>query len=423
MVEQNELPIVAMNMVFKTGSANEPADRVGLANFTSRMLVEGTTKRSAEEISNALQSIGASLNTGASFDSMSISLQTLTRNLDAALEIYSDVIVNPSFPEKELGSLRSRAIIGLRQQRANPNAISDVVFNKVLYGDHPYGRESTEAALRAIAREDVVRFYESNFRPNNAVLIVVGSYDKGKLKPALEKSFAGWKSGNIAKNDLPPLGKFEKPGIYIVDRPGAAQSVVAIGQVGVSRDNPDFVAIQVMNSILGGGITSRISMNLREEKGYTYGANSGWAFRRGPGPFRAGGDIQTAVTKEAVIEFMKELNGIRGARPVTREELEYNKQSIIRRFPAGFETVGAIASQLANLFVYDLPDNYFNEFIAKVNAVTIEDVDRVARRYLDPDKMAIVIVGDRKLIEPGLKQIDKWGKAVYYLDSEGNPVQ
>jgi zinc protease len=423
MVEQNELPIVAMNMVFKTGSANEPADRVGLANMTAQMLDEGTAKRSAEEISNALQSIGASLNTGANFDSMSVSMQTLTRNLDTALDIYSDVIVNPAFPQKELESLRARALVGLRQQRANPNAISNVVFNKVLYGDHPYGRESTEAALRALSREDIVRFYEANYRPNNAVLIVVGSYDKGKLKSALEKSFAGWKPGDVAKADLPPVKKFEKPGIYIVDRPGAAQSVVAIGQVGISRDNPDFVPVQVMNAILGGGITSRISMNLREDKGYTYGANSGWAFRRGPGPFRAGGDIQTAVTKEAVIEFMKELNGIRGSRPITKEELEYNKQSIIRRFPAGFETIGAIASQLANLVVYDLPDNYFNEFITKVNAVTIEDVDRVARKYLDPDNMAIVIVGDRKVIEPGLKQIEKWGEAVYHLDAEGNPVQ
>lgn len=423
MVEQNELPIVAMNMVFKTGSTNEPADRVGLANMTSQMLDEGTAKRSAEEISNALQSIGASLNTGSNFDSMTVSLQTLSRNLDTALDIFSDVIVNPAFPQKELDSLRARAIAGLRQQRANPNAISNVAFNKVLYGDHPYGRETSEATLRALTRDDILKFYSANYRPNNAVLIVVGSYDKGTLKNALEKAFSGWKPGEVEKGSVPEVRKFDKPGIYLVDRPGSAQSVVAIGQIGVSRNNPDFVPIQVMNAILGGGITSRISMNLREDKGYTYGANSGWSFRRGPGPFRAGGDIQTAVTKEAVIEFMKELNGIRGSRPVTREELEYNKQSIIRRFPAGFETIGAIASQLATLVVYDLPDNYFNEFISKVNAVTLEDVDRVAKQYLDPDNMAIVIVGDRKVIEPGLSQIDKWGTAIHYLDADGNPIR
>jgi predicted Zn-dependent peptidase len=174
-----------------------------------------------------------------------------------------------------------------------------------------------------------------------------------------------------------------------------------------------------MNSILGGGITSRISMNLREDKGYTYGANSGFVYRRGAGPFRAGGDIQTAVTKEAIVEFMKELNGIRGSIPITDKELDYNKQSLIRRYPAGFETVGAISNQLSNLVVYGLPDTYFNDYISKVNAVTLDDVNRVAKQYLDPSKMAIVIVGDRKTIEPGLKEL---GYSITILDSEGKPV-
>jgi predicted Zn-dependent peptidase len=174
-----------------------------------------------------------------------------------------------------------------------------------------------------------------------------------------------------------------------------------------------------MNTILGGGFTSRINMNLREDKGYTYGARSGFVFRRGAGPFSAGGDIQTAVTKEAIEEFMKELNDIRGGRPVTQKELDYNKQSLIRRYPSGFETVGAISNQLANLVTYGLPDSYFNDYISKVNAVTIEDVDRVAKKYLDPSKMAIVIVGDRKVIEPGLKEL---GYPVTLLDTEGNPA-
>jgi len=174
-----------------------------------------------------------------------------------------------------------------------------------------------------------------------------------------------------------------------------------------------------MNTILGGGFTSRINMNLREDKGYTYGARSGFSFRRGAGPFAASGDIQTAVTKEAIVEFMKELNGIRGGRPVTQKELDYNKQSLIRRYPSGFETVGQISGQLANLVTYGLPDSYFNEYISKVNAVTIEDVDRVAKKYLDPSKMAIVIVGDRKVIEPGLKEL---GYSITILDADGKPV-
>jgi len=242
------------------------------------------------------------------------------------------------------------------------------------------------------------------------------------LKAKLESAFGGWKAGDVTATTLPATNSLQQPGIYIVDRPNSAQSVVSIGQVGVDRMNPDYVSIQVMNAILGGGITSRISMNLREDKGYTYGANSGWVYRRGAGPFRAGGDIQTSVTKEAVIEFMKELNGIRGGIPVTQAELEYNKQSIIRRFPAGFETVGAVSAQLSNIVVYGLPDSYFNDYIAKVNAVTVDDVNRVAKKYLDPDKMAIVIVGDRKVIEPGLKEIPTWGSTIRFLDNEGKPL-
>jgi zinc protease len=420
MVEQKELPIVAMNLVLKSGQGNEPDDRTGLANITANLLDDGTKTRSAVEIANQLQAIGVGgINAGSGWDSTNVSIQALTRNLDKALEIYSDVIVNPAFPANELESQRGRALIGLRQQRANANIVSNIVYNKVLYRDHPYGRDTNEASLKAITRDDIVKFYESTYRPNNGVLIVVGDFDKAALKGKLESAFSGWKSGTLANRDLPLAKSLDKTGIYIVDRPNSAQSVVSIGQVGLDRANPDYFPVVVMNSILGGGITSRISMNLREDKGYTYGANSGFVYRRGPGPFRAGGDIQTAVTKEAVVEFMKELNGIRGGIPITEKELDYNKQSLIRRYPAGFETVGAISNQLSNLVVYGLPDTYFNDYITKVNSVTLDDVNRVAKQYLDPSKMAIVIVGDRKTIEPGLKDL---GYPLTFLDADGKPV-
>ena len=420
MVEQKELPIVAMNLVLKSGQGNEPDDRTGLANITASLLDDGTKTRSAVDIANQLQAIGVGgIGAGSGWDSTNVSVQTLTRNLDKALEIYSDVIMNPAFPATELESQRARSLIGLRQQRANPNAVSNIVYNKVLYGDHPYGRDTNEATIKAVTREDIVKFYEANYRPNNGVLIVVGDFDKAALKGKLETAFSGWKAGTVASRDLPSAKSLDKTGIYIVDRPNSAQSVVSIGQVGLDRSNPDYFPVVVMNSILGGGITSRISMNLREDKGYTYGANSGFVYRRGAGPFRAGGDIQTAVTDKAIVEFMKELNGIRGEIPITEKELDYNKQSLIRRYPAGFETVGAISNQLANLVVYGLPDTYFNDYITKVNSVTINDVNRVAKQYLDPSKMAIVIVGDRKTIEPGLKEL---GYPITVLDTNGKPV-
>ena len=422
MVHQNELPIVSMNLVLKTGQTNEPAGKTGVANMVSTLLDDGTAKRSAADIANQLQAIGANVGAGSGWDSTNVSLSTLAKNLDAALDIYSDIVLNPSFPATELESIKARQLIGLRQQKANSGAIANVAFNKVLYGDHPYGRDNTEATIKAITRDDVVNFYTNNFRPNNGTLIVVGSFDSKALKTKLESAFGGWKAGDVPAARLPAIKPLENPGIYIVDRPGAAQSTVAIGQVGVDRSNPDYHAIQVMNAILGGGITSRISMNLREDKGYTYGANSSFSFRRGPGPFRAGGEIQTAVTAEAIVEFMKELNGIRGGIPVTQRELDYNKQSIIRRFPAGFETNGQISGQLSNLLIYGLPDSYFNDYITKIDGVTLADVNRVAQKYLDPDHMAIVIVGDRSVIEPKLKVIPTWGSTLRILDTDGKLV-
>ncbi len=420
MVQQNELPIVSMNLVLKTGTANEPDDRTGVAGLTTSLLDDGTKTRSAVEIANQLQAIGAFVGAGGSWDSTTVTLQTLTKNLDKALDIYSDVIMNPIFPASELESLRARSIIGLQQQKTNPNAIANTAYNKVLYGTHPYGRDNTEATLKAISRDDLVKYYGETFRPNNGVLIVVGNFEKAALKTKLEKAFAGWASnGMVAAKTLPQTKTLDKTAIYLIDRPNSAQSVVSIGQVGIDRMNPDYFPVVLMNSILGGAITSRISMNLREDKGYTYGANSGIQFRRGAGPFRAGGDMQTAVTKESIMELMKELNGIRGGIPITQKELDYNKQSLIRRYPSAFETVGGISAQLSNLVVYNLPDTYFNDYISKINGVTLDDVNRAAKQYLDPSKMAIVIVGDRKVIEPGLKEL---GYGIIILDADGNPI-
>ncbi len=420
MVEQRELPMISMNLVMKTGSANEPDGKTGVAGMTTTLMDDGTKTRSAVDISNQLQSIGANMNIGGGWDSTNVSLQTLTKNLDAALAIYSDVILNPTFPAAELESTRGRLLVQLRQQRSTPNIINNTAFNKVLYGDHPYGRDNNESTIKAITRDDLVGYYQSTFKPENGVLIVAGDFNKSSLKASLERAFSEWKSsGSVAPKQLPSTKAVSKPGIYIVDRPNSAQSVVSAGQVGIDRSNPDYFPVVVMNSILGGAITSRISMNLREDKGYTYGANSGFTYRRGAGPFRAGGDMQTAVTKESVYELMKEIRGIRGGIPVTQKELDYNKQSLIRRFPAAFETIGGISNQLANLVIFGLGDNYYNEYISKINAVTLDDVNRAANKYLDPDNMAIVIVGDRKVIEPGLKEL---GMPVFYLDADGNPL-
>lgn len=421
-VNHSELPVVSMNMVINSGSAADPLDRAGLASMTASLLNTGTKTRSAVDIANQLQAIGAFMNINSGWDSANATMQTLKKNIDPALEIYADVIGNPTFPADELETLRRRTLVGLIQRKDNPNATAQVAYSRLLYGkNHIYGKSTggDEASVKAITKAEIEKFYSTYYRPNNATLIVVGDTDAKTMMPKLEKAFSGWKAAEVPQMPVPEAITFDKPGIYIVDKPGAAQSVVQIGHVGITRNSPDFFPLLVMNAVLGGQFSSRINMNLREDKGYSYGANSAFQVRRGAGPFVAGGAVQTAVTKESVIEFMKEINGIRGTIPVTPQELDYNKQSLIRRYPSGFETPGQISNQLSNLVVYGLPDSYFNEYIQKVNAVTIEDVNRVANKYLTPDKMAILIVGDRKVVEPGLKEL---GYSLTILDTDGDPA-
>ena len=425
-VEQHELPVVNMNLVIKSGAGVDPANAPGLASFTADLMNQGTKTRSSIDLSNQLAAIGARLNVGAGWDATSANLLTLTRQLDRALDIYADTITNPAFATEEFKRARARRLVALQQQRDNANAIASVVYASLLYGhEHPYGHPlvGNEASLNALNEQDVRRFYETYYRPNNAALIVVGDVKPATIIPKLECAFAGWKRADVPSpvnvNAPPPR---DHATLYIVDKPGAAQSVIQIGQVGVARSTPDYFPLLVLNSMLGGAFVSRINLNLREDKGYTYGARTSFDYRRGPGPFTASAGVFTNVTKESVAEFMKELRGIRGEIPVTEKELNYFKQSLIRSYPRGFETPEQIAGRLTDVVLYGLPDDYFNNFIPHVRAVTLADVQRVANQYLDPAHMAILVVGDRKVIEPGLRSLTDVGTTITLLDTEGRPA-
>jgi len=425
-VEQHELPVVNVNLVVKTGGAADQAERAGVANVTASLLDEGTKTRSALDISNQLSSIGASLSTNSGWDSSAASLQTVTRNLSRALDIFADVIINPAFPEDEIKRARLSRLTALRQRRDNANAIASVVYPALLYGrTHPYGHPllGDEKSVEAINSADVRKFYETYYRPNNAALIVVGDVKPDTLVPQLERAFSNWKKGEVPAVDVTAAPVERKQAtIYLVDRPGAAQSVLSIGHVGVPRATPDYFSLLALNRLLGGQFVSRVNLNLRENKGYTYGARTGFDYRRGAGPFAATADVQTAVTKESVAEFLKELRGVRGEMPVTAAELEYAKQSIIRSFPTTFETPAQIAARLEDVVLYGLPDDYFNNYIAMVRAVKLDDVTRVANKYLDLSRLAILVVGDRRLIEPALRELEQVGGTLVVVDAEGNPV-
>jgi zinc protease len=332
------------------------------------------------------------------------------------------MLVNSTFPPEALERLRAQRLVALEQAKAQPGSIAGRVFPRVLYGDvHPLGQSPTEQTVKAITRADVVDFHQRYFKPGRARITVVGDITPGTARPVIEKGLASWSAGGERPAfTFPPLPAAKATTIYLVDKPGAAQSTVSIGLPGPPRTTPDYYALQVMNTILGGMFQARLNANIREEKGYSYGVSSSFGFGKGPNPFRTGGDIVGDKTDAALVEFMKELRGILGARPVTEEELKTAKESLVQRLPGSFASVSAINGALTGLWVQSLPDDYYQQYTKSVMAVTAEDVLRVAKKYLDLDHLAIVIVGDRKAIEEPLRATKI--APISHLDIEGNPT-
>ena len=422
--EKHDLPLVSFSITF-LGGANqfEPPDRTGLASITASMLSEGTKTRDGEALSNALQLLGTSVSTSVGAESGSIGFVSTAAKFAPTLDIVADMLLNPVFPADALERLRAQRLVALTQARAQPGAIAGRVFPKVLYGTrHPYGRVATEASIKALTREEILRFHGNYFQPGRALITVVGDVTSAAAKTTVEKALAGWaRAGSRPAFDYPDLPPRQKTTIYLVDREGAAQSTFAIGHPGPARNTPDYFALQVMNTMLGGMFQSRLNANIREEKGYSYGVSSFFAYGKGPGAFRSGGDIVGDKTDAALVEFMKELRGIVGARPVTDEELQTAKDSLIQRLPATFASVSAINGALTALWSQGLPDDYYQQYTKAIAAVSKEDVLRVAKQYIDVDNLAIVIVGDRAKIEAPLKATNI--APIAYLDIEGDPKQ
>jgi predicted Zn-dependent peptidase len=407
LVEYHELPMVQMQMIIKSGAAEDPADKAGLASLTAAMLDEGTKTRDLFAIADELDFIGANLNTNASWDGSFATLTTLAKHLDKALEIFSDVILNPIFPAKEFDRLKEQRLTSLLQEKDQPTVMANKVYAQVLYGEaHPYGQPSdgSESSVKAITQEDVVAFYGNHYVPNNATLLVVGNITMKELQPKIAKALTNWKKKTVKRRSAPARDKFAGVKIFLVDKPEAAQSEIRVGNIGIARDNKDYFPAMVLNTILGGQFSSRLNLNLREAKGYTYGARSSFAARRLPGPFVAQAGVKTTVTDSSLIEFMKEIRKIYET-PVSPEELAFAKSTLTRSLPRQLETPGQLISQMNEAVLYDLPDNFLNTIIPGINAVTLEEVQRVARAYLDPQNLAIVIVGDSAKIRDGLEKL------------------
>ena len=421
-VEHHELPIADFILITATGVEADPPGRAGLTTLLTALLDEGTTSRNALQIADQEAFLGISLSTSSGWDASRISLHTPTAQMDSALALMADVALRPSFPAAELERLRAERLTELIQLRDRGPGIADVAYPAIIYGtEHPYGRPmlGTEVSVAAITRADLERFYRTYFRPNNSTLIVVGDVTADEIMRRAGAVFGSWERADVPATVMTAGRPATTTAVYLIDKPGAAQSSVRIGNIGVPRSTRDYFGLLLANTILGGSFTSRLNQNLRETKGYTYGAGSRFDMRRSAGPFTARAEIVAEKTDSALIEFMKELRSIRDTVPAA--ELAKAKTYLQLQMPASFETTGQIANQLVPIVLYDLPLDYYNSYAQQIDRLTQADVQRVAREYIDPSRLAIVIVGDRASIEGGVRAL-RLGELLI-RDLSGQPIR
>jgi predicted Zn-dependent peptidase len=420
-VEQHELPLADFILVVGRGGTVDPTSKEGVANLTASMLTEGTTDRTSLQIADQIAFLGIGLGSSSSWDASTVSLHTPTAQLDSALALFSDVVLRPAFPDQDFQRVKKTRLTNLIQLKDRPTAIADQAYASILYGtNHPYGHPliGTEASITAMTSADLRSFYNANFVPNNSTLIIVGDVTPAQIEKKIDALFIGWKQGAVVPYSFGDAPKAGATTVYLIDKPGAAQSSFRIGSIGVPRSTRDYFALNVLNTILGGSFTSRLNQNLREKHGYTYGARSRFDMRQSAGPFTASAEIVAAKTDSGLVEFMNELNAIRDTVPSA--ELRKAKRYLQLGMPGDFETTQQIAQQLVPVALYGLPLNYYNNYVTNIEGVTQADVQRVARQYINPANLAIVVVGDRKSIEEGLKAVN--AGPISIRDFFGQPI-
>ncbi len=420
-VEQHEIPVADFVLVVGGGGTTDPSAKGGLANLTAAMLTEGTTKRTSLEIADQIAFLGIGLNAGSNWDASTLSLHTPTAQLDSALALFAEVALTPAFPHAEFERIRKNRLTDLIQLKDRPTAIANQAYASILYGaEHPYGHSliGNEGSVNAIGIADLQAHYRASFLPNNATLIIVGDIKPAEIERKINAMFGSWQRGTVTSYTFGAAPKAAATTVYLIDKPGAAQSSFRIGSIGVPRSTKDYFALNVLNTILGGSFTSRLNQNLRETRGYTYGAGSRFDMRRSAGPFTTSAEIVTAKTDSGLIEFFKELNAIRDTVP--SPELSKAKRYLQLGLPGEFETSQQNANQLIPVALYGLPLDYYNNYVQNIEAITQADVQRVARQYINPSFLAVVIVGDRKTIEAGLRAVNAGPLSI--RDFSGQPI-
>lgn len=410
-IEHRAAPVITFVLQVEGGSGADPASQEGLAAITADMVDEGTGSLSAIDVSDAIARIGADYDLDVASDVTTFSLTTLERFSQRGAQLLADLLIRPSLREADFQRVRQLRLDRLRQLKDVAPAVAERAFLRLLYGEHPYGHLAigNDTALRALSIADVSAFHAERFVPSQATLVMVGDMTHDAMLALADASFGGWenRADPVPRRRASEIEPPDNPNgqLAIVPREGAAQSELRIGHLSARRDTPDYSPLLVMNSVLGGQFVSRVNLKLREEKGYTYGARTGFDWRRGRAPFSLHTSVHTAATADAVRDAHAEIDGLRGGRPVTANELALAKASLTRGYPRNFETAAQVARAVGQLALYGLPDTYFQEFMPKVNAVTQDDVTRVAAAYLDPGRLTTLVVGDHAAIRESMSLI------------------
>jgi len=425
LAERHEVPLVDFWMALDGGYAADQFAAPGTASMTTSLLDGGTSTRTALQISDQLAMLGARLNAFSNLDLSFVRLSALKSKLDDSLELYADVILNPSFPESDFARLQKQRLAAIEREKNTPVQMALRVFPALLYGKgHAYGNpltgSGTSESVAKMTRNDLVKFHNVWFRPNGATLIVAGDTSLIELKPKLEKLFANWKAGQIPKKNISTVPFPPKPVIYLIDKPGALQSIIIAGLVAPPTANPKEIAIEAMNDGLGGMFGSRLNMNLREDKHWAYGAGSFLFGARGQRPFIAFAPVQTDKTKESMVEMTKEFHGIRGDHPLSADELARIQANETLSLPGSRETLEAVGQSIIDLVQFGLPDDYYETYAGKVRALKTGDVDDAAKLIVHPDNMVWVVVGDRSKVEAGIKELGLG--EIRLLDADGKPL-
>jgi zinc protease len=407
LVESHSLPVMSASLVALAGSEGDSPKKPGVAGFTAAMLTEGTANRTASQIADDTDQIGATLGKNAGYDNAFVRVSALSNVTDSALDLLADVSLHPSFNDKEIDRIRRQRLTSLLQMKDQPVEVMSSVARRALYGaDSPYGYRSpgTESAIKATRREDLASFWQQHYTPANSALVLAGDLTEKQSRDLAEKYFGSWSSkGTVLQPPTTPAPPTRH--VILVDMPGAPQTVIFAAGIGVPRSSPDFAPLNVVNTMLGGLFSSRINMNLREQHGYTYGASSRFLFVRGSGPFFAGASVRADVTGPAVHELFSELDRIRTS-PLTPDELKMSKDFLMRSLPGGFETAEETTGKMSDIFTYQLPFDYYRTYPAKVDAVTSEQAASVALKYIHPENMILIAVGDKAKIQPDIEKLN-----------------